>query len=96
MQRARGQTRAGFAYVRSRPDLLLVVCLVGVVSAVGLNFPVTLALAARLERWRPVYGGFSSALAVGSLLAPSPRPAAAARASGPCCSRGAPLVPRRR
>lgn len=69
--RARGQTRAGFAYVRSRPDLLLVVCLVGVVSLVGLNFPVTLALAAREEfgGGAQLYGAFSSCLAVGSLLA---------------------------
>lgn len=68
--RAKGQTRAGFAYVRSRPDLALAIALVGVVSAVGLNFPVTLALSARHEfhGGAQLYGGFSSALAVGSLL----------------------------
>jgi len=68
--RAKGQLRAGFTYVRSRPDLSLVLGLVGVVSALGLNFPVTLALMARqtFDGNAQLYGAFSSTLAVGNLL----------------------------
>lgn len=68
--RGRGQLVAGFAYVRSRPDLALAIGLLGVVSLVGLNFPVTLALMARedFSGGAQLYGAFSSALAVGAVL----------------------------
>jgi MFS family permease len=71
LPRAKGQLREGLAYLRSRRDLLLVVSVMGVVSALGLNFPITLALMARQEFHGDArsYGLLSSALAVGSLVA---------------------------
>jgi len=70
LARAKGQLREGFRYVRGRQDLLLVIGMVGLVSALGLNFPVTLALMARQEfhGGAELYGAFSSTLAVGNLL----------------------------
>ncbi len=70
LARAKGQLREGFRYVRGRRDLMLVIGMVGLVSALGLNFPVTLALMARQEfhGGAELYGAFSSTLAVGNLL----------------------------
>ena len=66
--RAKGQVREGLRYVRNRPDLLMPIALIFVVSAVGLNFPITLALSARhFHGGSATYGLLSSTLAVGSL-----------------------------
>lgn len=79
--RARGQTREGLAYVRSRPDLLVPIVLVGVVGMFGLNFQITLALVAKevFDRGADAYGLLLSCLALGSLLGAL----ASARRSGP-------------
>ena len=67
--KGKGQVREGLAYVRSRPDLKLVIAMMAVVSSLGLNFPVTLALMARqtFPGGAASYGLLSSAIAVGSL-----------------------------
>ena len=67
--RAKGQFRAGVAYVRSRPDLLVIMAVVGVVSTFGLNFQLTLAMMARtvFDKGAGEYGALGSILAIGSL-----------------------------
>ena len=67
--RAKGQIRAGLAYVRRRPDILLIMAVVGVVSAFGLNFQITSALIARtvFDKGAGEYGLLGSVLAIGSL-----------------------------
>lgn len=68
-ERARGQVRAGLAYMRRRGDLMLILVVVGVVSAFGLNFQMTSAMMARTEfsRGAADYGLVGSVLAIGSL-----------------------------
>ena len=67
--RARGQLREGLAYVRSRPDLLLPVMLMGFIGTFGFNFQITNALVAQgvFHRGAGSYGILSTAQAVGSL-----------------------------
>lgn len=45
-EKGRGQIRAGLRYVRSNPDLLLPIVLMGVVSTLGLNFQIILPVLA--------------------------------------------------
>ncbi|MGZ4620073.1 MAG: MFS transporter, partial [Frankiaceae bacterium] len=68
--RGRGQLRAGLRYVVSRRELLLPIVLVGFVGALGLNFSVTLALAARSEFGgsAATYGALVATVAFGSLI----------------------------
>ncbi|GAB3132230.1 MFS transporter [Tsukamurella serpentis] len=69
VERAKGQVRDGFAYVRRRPELLLVVIAVFFVSTFGINFPLALSLLAR-QRFglgADAYGLLSTVLAVGTL-----------------------------
>lgn len=68
--RRKGQTREGLAYVRARPDLVLVIGLLFVVATFGMNFQVTLAIIARIvfERGADSYGLLSTTIAVGALL----------------------------
>lgn len=67
--RGRGAARAGLSYVRHRPDLLLILVIVGMVGAFGLNFQLTTALMARLvfHKGSGEYGLLGSVMAVGSL-----------------------------
>jgi MFS family permease len=69
--RARGkkQIRQGIAYVRSRPDILLIMGLVFVLGTFGMNFQITTALMATTEfhRGPTEYGLLGSIMAVGSL-----------------------------
>ncbi len=67
--RGRGQVRAGIAYVRSRPDLMLVMVTVFFVGTFGLNFQMTTALMATevFGKGAAEYGLLGSAMAVGSL-----------------------------
>ena len=65
----RGAVRAGVRYVRSRPDLVLLLSVVFFVGSFGMNFPVTSALMATEEFGRGA-GGFGllgSIVAIGSL-----------------------------
>ena len=65
----RGQVRAGWQYVRSRSDVVVIMVVVGVVSMFGLNFQLTSALMARTEFGLGAgeYGILGSILAIGSL-----------------------------
>lgn len=69
--RARGkrQIREGLAYVRSRPDVLLVLALVFVLGTFGMNFQITTALMATKEfhEGPTEYGMLGSIMAIGSL-----------------------------
>ncbi len=67
----RGTTglRTGLSYVRGRPDLMLIMAIVGMVGTFGLNFQLTTALMARLEfhKGSGAYGLLGSVMAIGSL-----------------------------
>jgi MFS family permease len=65
----KGQIRAGWAYVRGRSDIVVIMVVVGVVSTFGLNFQLTSALMARTEfgKGASEYGVLGSVLAIGSL-----------------------------
>lgn len=68
-KRGRGATREGLAYVRSRPDIVLILLVVGLVGAFGMNFQMTTALMARVEfgLGASSYGLLGSIMAIGSL-----------------------------
>jgi MFS family permease len=65
-----GQFRQGLTYIRGRREILLPIVLVGVIGTFGLNFPITLALMARVTfaGTAATYGIFTSTVAVGSLF----------------------------
>jgi len=65
----RGQVRAGISYVRSRPDLMLVMVSVFFVGTFGLNFQMTTALMATevFSKGAGAYGLLGSVMAIGSL-----------------------------
>ncbi|QEO08956.1 MFS transporter [Protaetiibacter larvae] len=67
--RGRGQMRAGFRYVRRRPDILLVFAMVFLTGTLGYNFPIYTATMARVEfgEGPQEFGWLSSVLAVGSV-----------------------------
>ena len=67
--RGRGQLRDGVRYVRSRPDITLVLAVVFCVGTFGLNFQMTTALMATdvYGKGAGEYGVLGSVLAVGSL-----------------------------
>ena len=67
--RTPGAIRAGIAYVRGRPDLLLILGIVGVTGTFGLNFQMTSALMATevFDRGPTAYGLLGTFMAVGSL-----------------------------
>ena len=63
--RSRGQLREGLRYVRSKPDLLLVIALVSVVGTMGMNFNLTLPLLAKVDfAVGPAYFGSATLLLV--------------------------------
>ncbi len=65
----RGRIRAGFSYVRKRPDLMMVMFAIFVVGTFGLNFAVYIAAMARTEfgSGAGVFGTLSSIMAIGSV-----------------------------
>jgi MFS family permease len=65
-----GQVREGLAYVRTRPDLLMIIILVGVIGTLGFNFQLTTALIAKstFHEGAASYGLLGTAFAIGSLL----------------------------
>jgi MFS family permease len=69
VERARGQLHAGLAYVRSRPELLLPIVLMGFIGTFGFNFAITNALIARgtFHRGAGSYGILSTMQAAGAL-----------------------------
>jgi len=64
-----GQIRAGFRYVRGRPDLLLVFVMVFLMGTFGMNFPIYISTMASVVFGNGAgeFGVLSSTLAVGSL-----------------------------
>lgn len=68
---AKGSVRAGLQYVRSRPDIMLLMFLVFMLGTFGLNFQVTNALMATkvFGVGAESYGILSSIMAIGSLAA---------------------------
>ena len=71
LARGKGAIREGVAYVRSRPDLQLVMALVFVLGTFGMNFQITTALMATKEfdKGPQEYGLLGSIMAIGSLTA---------------------------
>ncbi|MGY1825834.1 MULTISPECIES: MFS transporter [unclassified Blastococcus] len=67
--RGRGQLRAGLAYTRAHPDLLLAMGLAFVLGTFGFNYQVTIALMARetFGLGAEAFGLLSTCFAVGSL-----------------------------
>ncbi|MPV35469.1 MFS transporter [Georgenia subflava] len=67
--RGKGQVREGIAYVRRRSDILIILVVVGVVGAFGLNFQLTSAVMAAdaFGKGAGEYGVLGSILAIGSL-----------------------------
>ncbi len=67
--RAKGQLRDGLRYVRSRPDIMLVLAIVFFAGTFGLNFQMTTALMATdvYGKGAGEYGALGSILAIGSL-----------------------------
>ena len=65
----KGQLRAGLRYVRRRPDLVLILAIVGMVGTFGLNFQMTTALMATevFDKGAEQYGLLTSIMAIGSL-----------------------------
>jgi MFS family permease len=68
--RAKGQLRAGLAYVRSRSDLLMTMVLVFFIATFGMNFQVTTALMSRLvfHTGAGRFGFASAVFALGALI----------------------------
>jgi MFS family permease len=68
-ERTKGQIREGMRYVKSRPDIILILVLIGLVGTFGMNFQMTTALMARLEFHKGAgeYGLLGSIMAIGSL-----------------------------
>jgi MFS family permease len=68
-ERGQGMIRDGFRYLRSRPDLLMVLCVVFFAGTFGLNFQMTSALMATqvFHKGATEYGLLGSAMAIGSL-----------------------------
>ncbi|WP_244246869.1 MFS transporter [Nocardioides euryhalodurans] len=69
VRREPGQIRAGLAYVRGRPDLMLVMAIVFFAGTFGLNFQLTSALMATetFDKGATEYGLLGTFMAVGSL-----------------------------
>jgi MFS family permease len=68
--RKKGQVREGLRYVRSRPDLIAITGLVGVVGTLGFNFQITSAVLVKntFHHGAESYGIISAVYALGSLL----------------------------
>lgn len=79
--RGKHQVAEGLRYVRRRPDLVLVLVMVGVLGAFGMNFPITNALMSTAEfgMGPGEFGLLGSIMAVGTLAGAL----LAARRSGP-------------
>ncbi|MCU6479841.1 MFS transporter [Arthrobacter sp. A2-55] len=69
--RGKGQIREGFAYIRHRPDLMMIMVLVFMVGTFGMNFQITNALMATtvFHLGPGEYGLLGSVMAIGTLAA---------------------------
>ena len=68
-ERGKGQLREGLRYVRGRPDIVLILVVVGLVGMFGLNFQMTTAIMATAQfgKGSGEYGLLGSIMAIGSL-----------------------------
>lgn len=68
--RHRGQLREGVRYVKQRTDIGVIMIVIGVVSALGLNYQLTSGVMARevFDRGPEEYGVLGSVMAIGSLV----------------------------
>jgi MFS family permease len=68
-KRSKGAMRDGMRYVRARPDIILILVVIGLVGAFGMNFQMTTAIIARLvfDKGAAEYGLLGSIMAIGSL-----------------------------
>ncbi|MCJ1715719.1 MFS transporter [Curtobacterium sp. VKM Ac-2922] len=69
-KRGKGQILAGFRYVRTRPDIIVVLCMIFVVGTFGVNFPIFTSTMARVEFHKGAgeFGLLNSVMAIGSVL----------------------------
>ncbi|WP_132048937.1 MFS transporter [Curtobacterium sp. PhB136] len=69
-KRGKGQVVAGFKYVRTRPDIIVVLCMIFVVGTFGVNFPIFTSTMARVEFHKGAgeFGLLNSVMAIGSVL----------------------------
>ncbi len=67
----KGRVREGLAYVRHRPDIVLVMVMVFMLGTFGMNFQITIALMSTTEfhKGASEYGLLGSVMAIGSLSA---------------------------
>ena len=67
----KGRIREGMAYVRHRPDIVLVMVMVFMLGTFGMNFQITIALMSTTEfhKGASEYGLLGSIMAIGSLAA---------------------------
>lgn len=67
----KGRIREGLAYVRHRPDIILVMVMVFMLGTFGMNFQITIALMSTTEfhKGASEYGLLGSIMAIGSLAA---------------------------
>ncbi|UDF12138.1 MFS transporter [Antiquaquibacter oligotrophicus] len=70
LERGRGQIREGLAYVRSRPDLVVVLTIVFIIGTFGFNFPILVSTMSTVEfgGGSEQFGILSSVIAIGSLV----------------------------
>jgi MFS family permease len=68
-KRSKGQLRAGFQYVRSRSDIVVILVIVFLLGTFGFNFAIFIATMSTVEfgRGAAEYGMLSSVMAIGSL-----------------------------
>ncbi|CAN5390183.1 MFS transporter [soil metagenome] len=69
LRRARGQFRDGIRYVRSRPDIMMVLVMVSIVGTFGFNFPIFISTMSTVEfgGGSREFGLLSSVMAVGAV-----------------------------
>ena len=68
--RGKGQIIAGFQYVRTRPDIVVILCMIFVVGTFGVNFPIFTSTMAKVvfHRGAGEFGLLNSVMAIGSVL----------------------------
>jgi MFS family permease len=68
-KRSKGQLRAGFRYVRSRSDIVMILVIIFLVGTFGFNFTIFIATMSTVEfgRGAAEYGILSSVMAIGSV-----------------------------
>jgi MFS family permease len=69
VERQKGQLRDGLRYVKGRPDIILILVIVGMIGTFGFNFQMTTALMATesFHKGASEYGLLGSIMAIGSL-----------------------------